>query len=362
MLSPPHAVVDAPPSATYRANLVTIVLGTWFTFGLFLDAWAHSNLTDLETFFTPWHGVFYTGFVCTAGWILATAHTAWRSGRDVRSIPAGYAAATVAVVGFGIAAVGDMLWHTAFGIEQSIDILFSPTHLGLIAAMFVILTTPLRSMWADPSLPAAPGTRRLLPALLSLSLSTTLVLLFLQYANALTLDSHVVVAGLTGADEGLTAELVSSIAVTNLVLLMPLLTLARRWVPPFGTATMLYAALGALSSAITAFENVAMIVGLLVAGVGVDRLASRLRPTPLRLRQFRLFAALAPLITWTVYIATAYLTTRADAGMRPPAMVELVTGTPLLQALLGLLVGIMLIPGGGHLSDHAPATTTADAA
>ena len=107
MPSAPGVVVDATPSATYRTNLITIVLGTWFTFGLFLDAWAHSNLTELESFFTPWHGVFYSGFVCTAGWILLTAHTAWRAGGSrIRAIPPGYAAATVAVAGFaGVIAV-----------------------------------------------------------------------------------------------------------------------------------------------------------------------------------------------------------------------------------------------------------------
>jgi hypothetical protein len=346
MPPPPGAVVDAPPSATYRTNLITIVLGTWFTFGLFLDAWAHSNLTELESFFTPWHGVFYSGFVCTAGWILLNAHTAWRAGGSrIRAIPPGYAAATVAVAGFAVAAAGDLSWHTVFGIEQSIDILFSPTHLGLVTAMFVILTAPLRAMWADRSLPEAPGTRRLLPALLSLSLATTLVLLFLQYANALTLDGPPVVIGLSVREEQLTADLVSAMALTNLVLLLPLLTLARRWVLPFGAATMLYAAVGALSSAITAFENFEMIVGLLIAGLGVDLLARQLCPTPRRRTQWLLFAGLTPLLTWTVFFVTAFLTTSTMGGTWPEPMVELYTGAPLLQALLGLLAGVVLVPG-----------------
>jgi hypothetical protein len=63
-------------------------------------------------------------------------------------------------VGFALAAARDLLWHTVFGIEQNIDILFSPTHLGLLVAMLVILTTPLRAMWADRSMPrgARPTT------------------------------------------------------------------------------------------------------------------------------------------------------------------------------------------------------------
>ena len=60
----------ARPRASYRDDLVTIVLGLWFVVGLLLDAWAHNNLRGLESFFTPWHGVFYSGFAATAAWIV----------------------------------------------------------------------------------------------------------------------------------------------------------------------------------------------------------------------------------------------------------------------------------------------------
>jgi hypothetical protein len=341
-MSPDAAVAPSRPSATYRTNLVTILLGAWFTFGLFLDAWAHSNLSELESFFTPWHAVFYSGFVATAGWIAWTVRGAWRSGRaDIHSIPTGYAAATLAVVGFALAAAGDLLWHTVFGIEQNIDILFSPTHLGLLAAMLVILTTPLRAMWTDRSMPGAPGLRPLMPAVLSTALSTTLVLLTLQYADALTFDGPAVVGALSGGDEGFAADLVSAMAVTNLVLILPLLTLSRRWVLPFGTATIVYAAVG----------------------VCVDLLARWLRPAPQQLVRWRVFATLAPLATWTIFIATAYLTAPALAppdisSGHPEAALELTTGAPIVQALAGLLMSFMLVPGGPP-SPGAPAAARA---
>jgi hypothetical protein len=347
--SPPQVAVDTPrPSATYRTNLVTVLLGGWFTVGLLLDAWAHNNVPRLETFFTPWHAVFYSGFAATGGWIAWTARGALRSG--VLAVPIGYASAVVAVAGFAVAAAGDLVWHTVFGIEQNIDILFSPTHLGLITAMLVIVTAPLRAVWADRSLPAAPGLRRLLPAVVSASLATTQVLLFLQYANALTFDNLNVVAALSSLNEELTSGLVSAMAVTGLVLVVPLLTLARHWVLPFGTATILYAAVGALSGAITGFDNLEMIIGLLGGGVCVDLLAWWLRPTPERVNRFRAFAALAPLATWTIYIATAYLTAPPlqsppeIAAGHPEAMAELYTGAPIVQALIGLLIAVLLVP------------------
>jgi hypothetical protein len=368
-LTSEDAVAPRRPSATYVTNLVTILLGTWFTLGLFLDAWAHNNLAELETFFTPWHGVFYSGFVATAGWIAWTVNGTPRSGRPVlQSIPAGYGAALIAMVGFAIAAVGDMIWHLVFGIEQFINILFSPTHLGLIAAMFVIVATPLRASWLDQSLPAAPGLRRLLPAVLSASLATTLVLLFVQYANALTFSNDSVVRAFTTLDEELTIRLVSSLAVTNLLLILPLLTLLRRWTLPFGTATILYATVGALSGATTGFGNIDMIVGLLLAGVCVDALARWLRPLPQRPTRLRVFATLAPLVTWTIYVVTAYLfapdalpaasgALPAASEAQPEVLVELYTGAPIVQALIGLLMSFLLVPGGLPVAAPEPAPT-----
>src|SRR5712691_7046633 len=38
----------------------------WWMVGLFVDGWAHSNLAQLETFFTPWHALLYSGFAAAA--------------------------------------------------------------------------------------------------------------------------------------------------------------------------------------------------------------------------------------------------------------------------------------------------------
>ena len=334
----PHEVVVRRPTASYRTNLVTALLGTWLTLGLMLDAWAHNNVPELETFFTPWHAVFYTGFAATAAWIGWTVRRPVLA-RQFRDIPVGYGTAAVAVVVFGVSAVGDMTWHLIFGIEQNIDILFSPTHLGLGASMVAILLTPVRSAWAD-------RTNRLLPSILSTALATTVVLLFLQYANALTYGSGDVVIALSTMDQGFTATLVSHLAVTNLVLLLPVLTLARRWTLPLGTATAVYASAGILSAAITGFHNRELIIGLIVSGMCVDLLARWLRPSPRRLIRYRVFAAAAPLLTWTIFIATAYLTSppifNPDGHVEP--IPEVYTGAPIVQALLGLLMSVLLIP------------------
>ncbi len=344
-------VTDAPARTptSYRTDLVTALLGGWFTIGLFLDAWAHNNVPRLETFFTPWHAVFYSGFAATAAWIVWTCRSQLLAERrDLRALPPGYRGALIAVAGFALSAGGDLTWHTVFGIEQNINILFSPTHLGLVASMLVIVTTPLRSAWADRSLPAAPGFGRLFPALLSLAFAGTLVLLFLQYANAIVYRPAGVVLGLSSVDSPTTARLVTSIFVTNLVLVAPLLTLARRWELPFGTAISTYTAAAALSGAIGALRNLPTVLAIVLSGVLVDVIARVLRPGTGSLPRYRGFAALAGLVTWIVYIATAYATAgpvqAGDTG-HPEGVVELYTGVPVVQALAALLLAVLLVPG-----------------
>ncbi len=348
-----------PPTASYRTNLVTALLGTWLTLGLMLDAWAHNNVPELESFFTPWHGVFYTGFFATAAWIGWTVRGPLFA-RRFSEIPAGYGAAVAAVAVFAVSAAGDMIWHLIFGIEQRIDILFSPTHLGLGASMVAIVLAPVRSAWANRSLPAAPGLGRLLPSVLATALATTVTLLFLEYANALTYGSGDVVVALSTLDEGFTAGLVTDMAVTNLLLLLPVLALARRWTLPFGSATIIYAVAGMLSAAITGFDNSSLLIGVLAAGACVDLLARWLRPSPHRLTRFRAFAAAAPLATWTIYIATAYLTSPPvyNPDGTAHAVPEVYTGAPIVQALLGLLISILLIPAG-HSPLKAPPASPA---
>jgi hypothetical protein len=339
----------APPVPTaattpFRTNLVTILLGTWLTVGLMLDAWAHNNVPQLETFFTPWHSVFYTGFFATAGWIAWSVRGPLFA-RRFAEIPVGYGAAVVAIAVFAVSAAGDMTWHLVFGIEQRIDILFSPTHLGLGASMVVILLAPVRSAWADRTV-TAPTLLRFLPSVLSVALAATVTLLFLQYANALAYDSGTVVVALSTVSERQTADVVSAMAVTNLVLLLPVLALARRWTLPFGTATIVYAAPIGLSLAVAGFENAELMGGVLVAGVCADGLLAWLRPSAQRPVHLRVYAAAAPLVTWSLYIATARLTSpplfNPHGSVEP--IPEIYTGAPVVQALLGVAVALMLLP------------------
>lgn len=63
----------------------------WFVGGIFLDGWAHHPIAELESFFTPWHGVLYSGFLVTAFALNIYVAQNWRQARNWHTaVPPGY--------------------------------------------------------------------------------------------------------------------------------------------------------------------------------------------------------------------------------------------------------------------------------
>jgi hypothetical protein len=339
----PAAAPSGRPRADYRTDLITVLLGTWFSIGLFLDAWAHSNVPELESFFTPWHAVFYSGFAATGAWILWVLWRNYQQGRrGLDAVPVGYGPAVLALPVFAAAGFGDYLWHTFIGIEQGIDILFSPTHLLLITSMIVILTTPLRTLWGDRDV-VSPSFRRYLPAGLALGFTTSLVLLFAGYADATVFTSGQVIKAFTfekGANGiGRAGDLAASIMFTNLIMILPLLLVVRRFRPPFGAATLLAFVVMLLSTAVADYDNIPIALGFIVSGVVIDVLMLKLRPAEDRIKQYRIFAVAASFTTWAVYFAAAII----EQGT-VPSVTEMWTGAPVMAALQALLMAVVLVP------------------
>ncbi|MFF4621597.1 hypothetical protein [Nonomuraea jabiensis] len=333
---------------------MTALLGIWFAVGLMIDAWAHGNLAQLETFFTPWHAVFYSGFAVVSGWI------GWQVWRNVRAgrqgpaaVPTGYLAGLVAIPAFAAFGIADMMWHTILGIETTINIFFSPSHLGLAVTMMLIITTPLRSAWNAPDVGARPSLGRLLPALLGLAFAATLVLLFLSYGDALRYRPQAIVQALSMAQDsgapprgggpvavGPSAERVAvAMVVTNVVMLAPVLFLVRRWLLPFGSVTVMYAVMTLMPGAQTTFRNLPILLSLVVAGFVSDLLIRRLRPSGERRAAYWAFAGLSAFATWSLYIGAASAT-----GGGLPAVPELWTGAPVVAGLVGLALGVLFLP------------------
>jgi hypothetical protein len=179
------------PAGGRRFDWSAAVLGLWLMLGMFLDGFAHHNLpASLETFFTPWHGILYSGFLALAGFILFHQVRHMLKGYPWnRALPAGYSFAPMGIALFGL---GDLIWHTLFGVEEGIEALLSPTHLLLAVGGLLLTTGPLRAGLRRFADAPKPGWKNLAPALLSALLFLSVLTFFTEYANTLVSPERVV--------------------------------------------------------------------------------------------------------------------------------------------------------------------------
>src|SRR2546428_6390745 len=97
--------------ATPRFEWTVVGLCTWLMSGAYLDAWAHRHLARLETFFTPWHAVLYSGMFAVLAFLAITAlrNRAREAGAN-QALPAGYALSLAGCALFAIGAALVTVW------------------------------------------------------------------------------------------------------------------------------------------------------------------------------------------------------------------------------------------------------------
>jgi len=320
----------APPRASAAENLVTVVLSAWLILGLFVDGWAHNNAKP-ESFFTPWHGLFYSGYAATAAWMWSR----YRGG----GVPAGYGLGLIGVVAFAGGGIGDLVWHGVFGIEVDLEALLSPTHLVLFASALLVLSSPLRAAWSEAD-DGPPSMARFLPTLLSTTLVTATVAFFLMelspcLTNAATADPYRFIAGNVDPNIGgwLAGQLhlvgFASILLTTLVLMGPTLTLLRRWRTPPGSFAILFTTVAGLASALEGFR-----LGITV--FAADLLVQVLAPAVSTSTLARTVGGVVPLVLWLAYFFT--LAVFRSVGWS----VEFWAGITCLSALAGLGLAVLM--------------------
>lgn len=277
---------------TRRQDFVTVLTGVWLIIGLFLDGYAHQHLiSGTESFITPWHGVFYSGFAATSAWLgLLIAR---RRGSRIRDrIPCGYAGAVIGLGAFGLGGIGDGVWHSLFGVEVGIDALLSPTHLLLMAGMMAIVTAPYRA-----AVTARDAGKRSV-ALVSLGAGVALAAFFLNFVWGLG-DGGFRVGYQPASGRGELAVIagVATILVTTIVFTLAATLALRLGRLRFGSFTVLFVAVaGAVHVAFD--EELFGVVAALVAGLTLDVALARGDPRE------RVAVALPISIAalWTVYL------------------------------------------------------------
>lgn len=328
-----HGVAPHSPAFTN----VMAALGLWFTGGVILDGWAHNHLDSaLETFFTPWHGVMYSGFAACGIALLAMAIRGRRAGRPwTSSLPDGY---FPSLIGAGVFAAGggfDMFWHLTFGIEKDIEALLSPAHLVLAVGAVLMLLGPVRAAWRSAETPRGSAW---IPVALSLACAVTIISFMSQFA-------HPVRMGAVGMrpEDGTVADLMQGRAVAGIIVQLALLTgamllAARRWgvALPRWFFTFVF---GANAFAMHYMTDVRAIVpAAAFAGLLADLKLRRLRPAAADTHAFRNMAVSVPAEYALLYFVFLM-------GKEPLWWsVHMWTGTVAVAGITGLLLSYVLIP------------------
>jgi hypothetical protein len=291
------------------------ICGVWISGGFFLDAWAHGHV-PVESFFTPYHAVFYSGMFALLCVVAAFVLRSRRHGYDwPNTVPRPYRLALLGIPIFVGGGIGDMLWHRILGIEEGVDALLSPTHQILGLGIFFLASGPIRSVLAERS--QATTLFRQVP--LVLGLATWLVLA--HFGTAYAFDPA---AGRTNAPPPIapfTPHYLTALAIgyykiaTGVLIVIFQSTLIggfALWVvsrmhPCPGVLTLLFVV--GNTPAAAAFTNETPLLAVTVAqslltGALADAFIMRYdpHPAPGAMRAFRWFAAGLPMTYVGIYL------------------------------------------------------------
>jgi hypothetical protein len=366
-----NRTASSEPCAPSRATLppvghgagfdwAMIVTGGWLLGGLYVDGWAHNHLaTTLESFFTPWHGAFYAGFLAVAG--VTAAALLYNRSRGVpwgRALPPGYGLSLVGAGLFAASGVGDLLWHLLFGIEVRMEALLSPTHLGLILGVALLVSGPWRAAWLRADGAQPPTWTTYGPMVLSLAFLLSVCTFWTMFAHPLsrpwaaagnrptapvwplaapTPDLLTQDGGLISPDIGQMLGLDDILLQTALLMGLVLLTV-RRWGfgLPRGSLTLVFT----LNAGLMGFlrDQWGLLPVAVVAGLVADGLLHRLKPAVSRVGALRLFAAGVPLVWYSLYFLTLHLTHGVWWS------VHVWAGAIVVSGLVGWLVSYLVVP------------------
>jgi hypothetical protein len=313
--------------------------GAWLIGGLYLDGWAHIHMPALETFFTPWHAVLYSGYLAGAAVLVVTfVRNRRRGARRAHALPPGYRLSLIGAFIFFFGGVADMLWHVLLGIEKGVEGLISPSHLVLAFGGGLMVTGPLRAGLARPR-----GTegRWLARMALVASMTTFLSLLtfFTEYASPYE-ATWIGPVGSAGR-EALVARGMAGFLVQPAVLMGLLLYVLRRRSLPPGALTVLLTVNVALMTVIhDKFLDTGptpLIGAAFLAGLIGDVLLWRLRPSPDRPLAFRAVAFAVPAIQYLLYVLTVMLWARVVWS------VHLWTGAVVIAGGVGWLLSYLAL-------------------
>jgi hypothetical protein len=374
------------PHASLMEDAVTILLGAFTFFALFLDGWRHNNMVGVDNFWAMPHILMYSGLGGLGLWItivMLRHQEGWPV--DWSLVPWGYALAFVALPLAAVAGPADFNWHAAFGVENQIDSTYSPPHQGLFLAGALLAAIPAASAWQRRG--TSPTLGQLWPAALAMSCSVGMVSFVIHQnipfygAGSMTtgfqedlvgrMDAFSAegphMEGLSSAvrhfgDEAFpyyfysTQQTVQGILLFSTILFAGVLLMRRRWRLPMGTLTVLFTWLALNFPLFSEYRHWELSVSLVIAGLLGDLLLGVLTggPGPVRVGRIRTFAMVMPVLLWGMFLLTIAL---FDGGLGWGATMW--SGVLSTTAGYGYVLSLLIFPPYlGTMAEQVPEVAT----
>jgi hypothetical protein len=313
-------------------------LSAWIVTGIFLDGWYHNAFGDaIETFFTPWHAVLYSG-LAAAGLALVLKFRsnlargyAWK-----RALPNGYMLSLLGAAIFAAGGFIDFAWHEAFGFEASTEALLSPAHLLLATGGVLVVSGPLRGSWERLRRDRRGTWSEQFPAMISLLLVFSIFTFFTQFSNAYShpsfLSDYVPVSEVQSYMRDVT--IISYVLVPAGLSMAFILLAIKNWRLPAGSLTFILTVNAALMFSLGTgrgeLDRWPVLVAALAGGVLADLLLIRLKPSAEATINLRLFAFVTPFASALFYMLALLLTGGISWS------IHLWLGAPLMAGVSGL--------------------------
>jgi hypothetical protein len=331
-------------SFTARERWVLLVASAWLVIGLQLDAYAHATTPELETFWTPWHGVLYSGIAAsgfTLLWIMRSRLPGVPTYQSVLALPN---ALRIPLFGMAFLLVGggvDTLWHNVFGIVRDMEIFVSPSHEFIILGMVLVAMGPALMLATGPERRLSVGGGFLVAV--STLFSVLPVHIYSLHASAIGfrhLGSDMDPVPIYSPD----AQLIHGYVFSTVLLLLPFIVIGRRWPLPIGLPSILVAIIAVLMHLMFDSEDpwwpALAVAGAAIAAEIVLRLLIPLVKLSANAR-WVLFGLITPPVVWGTLLFVGRIET-GSTGFN----IHMLTGLLTLTALTG--VGTVLVARSVH--------------
>jgi hypothetical protein len=326
------------PALSVAEEWIVTFCSVMFISGLYIDGWAHNHLeSSLETFFTPWHALFYGGFGALAAALLALTWRRKKTGRSWKeAVPLGYGWALAGIAIFFVGGNGDMLWHYVFGIEADIEALLSPTHLILAVGFLLMISGPLRAWYLNAEDRRYSTFQGQLPMILSLACVLSLLTFMTQYNHFVEMRAAgIMTEGRGFADQSQSLTVSGFLLQTVLLMGCAFFAMRRSRLMP-GALTILFTL--NMVAMVLMRDGWILVPSAIIAGIAADLLLPSSYPKRESEREFRLFAFIVPCVLFTGYFLTLLL----QEGIW--WSIHMWTGSIVIAGIAGLLLSYLVLP------------------